>query len=240
MTDEDMPGRAEASGMETYLLVRSRKRKRTISLQLRKDGRAVIHAPWRTSVVEIEEFFRRKKSWLEEKRREMEKQNRESTPRTFASGEVFLFLGTPYELEIDEGGNGNAPLAFSGNCFYLKRADIPRARALFTAWYRQRAEEHLAQRLDRYSSLLSLYPRGMRLSDARCRWGTCSHDNRISLSWRLVMAPPSVIDYVVVHELIHMRVKNHSRRFWGLLAETIPGYAAEKAWLHEKGHLLDF
>lgn len=235
-----MPYPAEGSGGGAYLLVRSRKRKRTISLQLKKDGCAVIHAPWRTSRAEIEDFFQKKKSWLEEKRREMEKHERESAPRSFVSGEVFLFLGTPCRLEIDDRANGSDPLTFSGGCFFLKRADAPRARALFTGWYRQRAHECLAQRLDRYGGLLALHPRGMKLSDARCRWGACTHDNRLSFSWRLVMAPPSVIDYVVVHELIHMREKNHSRRFWELLARTFPGYEREKTWLHDWGHLLDF
>jgi predicted metal-dependent hydrolase len=235
-----MPYRAGGSdngGM--YVLVRSRRRKRTLSLQLKKDGCAVIHAPWRTSRAEIEDFFQRKKSWLEEKRREMENHDRESAPHSFLAGEVFLFLGMPCRLEIDDGGKGLAPLTFSGGCFLLKRTDIPRARSHFTAWYRTRAEEYLAQRVDRFGRLLLLHPRGIRLSDARCRWGTCSHDNRLSFSWRLVMAPPSVIDYVVVHELTHIREKNHSRRFWELLAKTIPGYGEEKAWLHDRGHLLD-
>ncbi len=238
---KNMPYRAEGSiGGGTYVLVRSRKRKRTISLQLKKDGCAVIHAPWRTSRAEIEAFFRKQKSWLEGKRRERENHDRACAPRSFVAGEVFLFLGTPCRLEIEEGGNGLDPLRFSGGCFVLKRTEASRARALFTAWYRKRAEEDLAGRLDRYGSLLSLRPRGMKLSDARCRWGACTHDNRLSFSWRLVMASPSVIDYVVVHELIHIREKNHSRRFWELLAKTIPDYDREKIWLHDRGHLLDF
>ena len=227
-------------GSETYVLVRSKKRKRTISLQLKKDGYAVIHAPWRTSRGEIEDFFKSKKTWLEEKRGEVEKRNRESVPRSFVAGEDFLFLGMPRRLEIEDGGNGLAPLTFSGGCFLLKRTDVSRARELFTAWYQRRAEEYIAQRLGDFGRRLSLQPRGMKLSDARSRWGSCTHDNRLLFSWRLIMAPPSVIDYVVVHELTHMREKSHSRRFWGLLAGTIPGYEKEKEWLHENGHLLSF
>ena len=233
--------RADTYGSsETYVLVRSKKRRRTISLQLKKNGCAVIHSPWRTSRREIEDFFKSKKTWLAEKRGEMEKRNRESVSRSFVAGEDFLFLGIPHRLEIEDGENGCAPLTFSGGCFFLKRADITRAKELFTAWYRTRAEEYIAQRLGGFGSRLSLQPRGMKLSDARCRWGACTHDNRLLFSWRLIMAPPSVIDYVVVHELAHVREKNHSRRFWDLLAATIPGYDKEKEWLHENGHLLSF
>lgn len=230
----------EAGSGEAYLLVRSRKRRRTISLELKSDGRAVIHSPWRTSRREIEDFFRKRASWLAQRRREMEQRRRECAPRDFVDGESFLFLGTSCRLELVEGENGLSPLTFSDGYFFLNRAAVPRARALFTAWYRARAEEYFARQVERFNGHLSLPVRRMRVSDARCRWGSCSHTNRLSFSWRLIMAPPAVIDYVVVHELTHIREKNHSRRFWGLLAETLPGYERERAWLADQGHLLDF
>ena len=231
-SEKDMlcPGEGAGKG-EAYLLVRSRKRRRTISLELKQDGRAVIHAPWRTSRREMEDFFRKRTSWLAQRRSEMEQRRRESPPRAFVAGESFLFLGAPCRLTIADETNGVSPLTFSAGCFFLNRAAVSRAPVLFIAWYRARTEEYFARQVERFNGLLSLPVRGMRVSDARCRWGSCSHTNRLSFSWRLIMAPPSVIDYVVVHELAHIRHKNHGKLFYALIESVLPDHKERKKLL---------
>jgi predicted metal-dependent hydrolase len=222
-----------------YLLVRSKKRKKTISLHVNTDGSVVVSAPYRTPKGEIDKFFRDKKSWLLRKIRERETRLKEIKPKEYRTGEVFLFLGNPYPLIIIDTIHASDSLAFSSYQFILTGAKVHQGRALFVAWYTQRLKEYVGERVDYYSCILGLTPRGIRISNARRRWGSCSPDNRLSFSWRLIMAPGSVIDYVVVHELTHMRVKDHSIRFWNLVAKTIPDYKQQRFWLKEKGHLLD-
>jgi len=107
------------------------------------------------------------------------------------------------------------------------------SRHYFICWYKKKARQHLSDRVDFYCNMLRLEAGGIRITSAESRWGSCSEDNRLSFSFRLIMAPPQVIDYVVVHELMHIREKNHSSKFWDLVIEVIPDYKTHRRWLRE-------
>ena len=107
------------------------------------------------------------------------------------------------------------------------------------AWYKGKAKAYIEERVRHYSGVLNLYPEHVRIGSARSRWGSCSHKNHLSFTWRLIMAPHSVIDYVVIHELAHIKEKNHSNRFWNLVEEIVPDYGTHRKWLRKKGHLLN-
>jgi predicted metal-dependent hydrolase len=106
------------------------------------------------------------------------------------------------------------------------------------AWYRERAQEHLAARVEFWSGHLHCTATGVLARDQRSRWGSCSVDGTLRFNWRLIMADPELIDYVVVHELTHLRVRNHSAAFWRELAKTIPGHRVLRARLREFGRQL--
>jgi len=221
-----------------YLLVRSKKRKKTISLQVKADGTTVVYAPYRTPLGEIDNFFNKKKRWLRLKIEEREKILKEIKPKEYLNGEIFLYLGIPYQLKIEDKSDGCNSLTFSSSQFVLARDRMHQGRQLFIEWYKKRSREYIEEMVNHYSQTLGLNPSGIRISNALCRWGSCSSDNHLSFSWLLIMAPCSVIDYVVVHELAHMKEKNHSKRFWSLVAKTIPDYKKQRLWLKENGHLL--
>ncbi len=234
-----MPQEDRMEKESRYELLRSRKRKKTISLQVKRDGTVVIQAPHHTPKGEIERFIEEKKSWL--RKQIKEQRERERGKKSFANGETFLFLGNPYPLVIlDTRGEDNprVPLAFSGQRFLLRGDHAAGAGRLFTEWYRERAGEHIPERVRHFSSLLWSFPRSIRISNAACRWGSCSADNRLFFSWRLVMAPPPVIDYVILHEFVHMYEKSHSRRFWDLVEAVLPDHGKYRLWLRENGHIL--
>lgn len=86
---------------------------------------------------------------------------------------------------------------------------------------------------------MDVRPEKLRISSARTRWGSCSAKGTISLTWRLVMAPPEILDYVIVHELAHLKVKNHSSAFWKVVETYLPGYQNQRKWLKQNGHTLD-
>lgn len=234
-----MPHRNRLEEQARYELVRSRKRKKTISLQVRRDGTVVIQAPYHTPKSEIDHLIEEKKSWL--RKRLQEHRERKRGEKCFTTGEAFLYLGHSHPLVIlDAGGNdGRTPLLiFSGRRFLLREDHAADARHLFTEWYRERAGEHIAGRVRHFSSALKSFPRSVGISNAACRWGSCSADNRLFFSWRLIMAPPPVIDYVILHEFSHLHEKNHSRRFWNLMEAVLPDYNEHRRWLRENGHLL--
>jgi predicted metal-dependent hydrolase len=108
-------------------------------------------------------------------------------------------------------------------------------------WYRDEARRRLTAAVARNAPGLGVRPGRIGIRDPRTRWGSCSARGNLSFSWRLVIAPPEVLEYVVVHELCHLRELNHSKRFYGLLEEARPGWRAQSAWLREFGHeLLDY
>ena len=199
-----------------YHLIRSKRRRKTISLHIKEDGRIVVSTPYYTPKWEIEKFIQEKQLWIFTKISEKKKQVKEAE-KTFSSGERFLYLGEWYPLEIHELDQKGPPLRLSFGRFILSKDHTEGARDLFIQWYKREAKEKIAGRMEYYSHRLHLFPKAIRITNARSRWGSCSRDNRLSFSWRMIMASLTVIDYILIHELIHIREKNHSRRFWTTL-----------------------
>ncbi len=104
--------------------------------------------------------------------------------------------------------------------------------------YRQAAKEYIPKRVAYYAGLLGVDYNTITIRDQKTRWGSCSSKGNLSFSWRLILAPPKVLDYVVVHELCHRREMNHSPRFWALVESIIPDYKTHRKWLKENGEKL--
>src|SRR5205085_212850 len=119
---------------------------------------------------------------------------------------------------------------------WLAGERVPRPRGDLTAWYRRVARDRVGRSLRRHGERLDItgWAR-VRIADQRSRWGSCSTSGTLSFSWRLVVAPSEVLDYVAVHELCHLRQPNHSRAFWSLVAEADPEWHAADAWLRRHG-----
>ncbi len=220
-----------------FQLIKSKKRKKTISLHIEESGEVVIRAPYVVSKRQIEEFIREKEAWVIKKLAE-ERERAKKLQKAFVPGEKFLYLGESYPLEIDESDGDALPLKLSFGNFILHRDHVEEARDLFVEWYKREAKEKIEARVRYYSERFQLFPKRIRITGAKSRWGSCSRDNRLSLSWRIIMAPLPIIDYVLVHELVHIREKNHSRNFWGSLEAILPDYKQRRMWLRKNGHWL--
>jgi len=222
-----------------YQLIRTKKRKKTISLSIARNGDVIIRAPFHLPLQSIEAFFRDKRSWIRKKLSETSRCIDRSIARAFVSGDLFPYLGEYYPLEIVGPADSHPPLFFAHERFYLNEKYRPRARDLFISWYKEQAREKIRERVQFYSSRMLLCPDRQKITSARHQWGGCSSRNTLTFTWRIVMAPLPVIDYLVVHELAHIREKNHSTNFWKIVQETLPSYPASKTWLKTRGHLLD-
>ena len=226
--------------MDNYLnfqLIRSKRRRKTISLHIKEDGRLVIYVPYHTPKGEIEGFIKEKESWVIKKISEKERSIKERE-KAFIPGEKFLYSGELYPLEIGDTNDKGFPLKLSFGKFILDKDHLEEARDLFIHWYKREAKEKIEGRVHYFSNRLQLFPKGIKITSAKYRWGSCSRDGRLSFSWRLIMAPLSVIDYVLIHELVHIREKNHSKRFWTYLETILPDYRKHRFWLKENGHRL--
>ena len=212
-----------------------RARRRTLAIIVEDDGRVVVRAPMRLKREAIEEFVRAKETWILAKREQALKRASRFVPKRFVGGEEFLYLGESYPLEIED--FQRQPLLLNGG-FRLSRAALPRAEAVFERWYRRQALKVISARAADYAASHGFTFERIRITSARKRWGSCGHKGNLSFAWRLVMAPPPVIDYVVVHELAHLKHRNHSRRFWGKVASILPDFRKQENWLDEHGDLL--
>ena len=227
-----------ADGTRTYKVIRSKNRKKTMTLQITSEGYVVMRTPLRTPDSEIERFFHSRKAWIAKKIKavEMDKELQDN-PRNFAEGENFFYLGDSYPLEITESNGVRKPLMLSHGKFLLTREKAPYAKELFVKWYRNRAREVIGDRVRFWSTRFDLVPTRITITSAWQRYGSCSAQNSLSFSWRLIMAPHEVIDYIIIHELAHIKEKNHTVRFWQYLESLMPEYKNQRHWLRENSHM---
>jgi predicted metal-dependent hydrolase len=215
-----------------------RARRRTIGFMVGPDG-LVVRAPRWTPLYEVEAALREKAPWIVRKLGETrERQARQDSTRiAWCDGAVLPFLGEPVRLVLD-GGHGFAgvgaqlevaSLQHTGQRTLrvaLARSATPeQIRDAVQAWLMVQARSHFLQRLDHFAPLLRVQWRKLSLSSAGTRWGSARVDGSIRLHWRLIHFKPSVIDYVVAHELSHLRVMDHSAQFWDTVRTVVPDYA---------------
>ncbi len=141
-------------------------------------------------------------------------------------------------LPLPVSSNPRVSVSFQTGQFLLAKHAFPRAEASFTAWYRAQARALVEERVRRFAAQYGFSYRQLRITSARTRWGSCSARGTLSFTWRLVMAPQECIDYVVVHELAHLRVANHSPAFWREVEAILPDYKDRRKWLRVNGRLL--
>ena len=221
-----------------YQIVRSKKRRRTLVLCVERSGKVLVRAPVRATQDAIHAFVREKRRWIEKKLSQVRQEQIQHKPRAFLPGEKFLYLGKLYPLRITNATNGQPPLHLLEGEFHLTESVREKAKDLFMEWYRKEAETIIRQRIGLYRDTLQVHPTKERITSARCQWGGCSARNTLTFSWRIIMAPLHVIDYVVIHELAHIREKNHSPKFWKIVEATLPNYRDHRDWLKQQGHLL--
>lgn len=209
-----------------------RSRRRTIALVVGSDAILTVRAPIHTPMEYIEDLVRKKIGWIRKKIAEVERRPRVQHKR-FANGESFLYLGDLYRLRIVR--NAEAPLVFHKE-FLLAAEQEAHARVLLIDWYKKEAKRKIPDRVKWYAHRVGMEVGPVRITDAEKRWGSCGRG--LNFSWRLIMAPLSVLDYVVIHELAHTVEKNHSRTFWSKVATMYPNYRSSIEWLKKNEHLL--
>jgi predicted metal-dependent hydrolase len=205
-----------------------------VAIVVGRDGRVVVRAPLRMPEAAIHAFVQAKAGWIREKQADA-RQRPVAPAASYGEGDPFLFLGQSYPLVHADRQAGPLVLADS---FSIRRRDLPRAGKVFTDWYREQARKVLAERAAFFASKYSFVYQSIRITSARTRWGSCSPGGRLAFSWRLVMAPLEVVDYVVVHELVHLKVPNHSKIFWAGVESILPDFRKRRVWLRVNGHSL--
>jgi len=212
-----------------------RTNRKTFGLEIKPDGQLIVRAPKTASDALIKSMVAKKANWIAKTRARLARQYPSLAAKTFSSGETFYYLGEKYPLRVTTRAR---PLLDLDGAFYLFKGAQDRAREIFIEWYREETRQITDDLIQNYAGQYRFKINQVRITSARTRWGSCSGKNNLNFTYRLAMAPIEVIDYVVVHELAHLKVRNHSKAFWNVVAEIKPDYEQNRKWLKKHGALL--
>ncbi|MCY3912583.1 MAG: SprT family zinc-dependent metalloprotease [Chloroflexi bacterium] len=221
---------------------RSSRRKKTV--QITVDGAGVqVAAPLSTPPDEIRGIVRKRAAWI---LRHGTAETLAAAPKRFVSGETLPYLGRNVRLVVEQADVRTAAVRFDHWRFRVTvpmgvsdRERYDGVRRAVVGWYRTRAAARLPTSVERWWPRLG---RGDRprvlIRDQRRRWGSCAPDGTLRFNWRAMMLEPALVEYIVVHELAHLSIKNHGPEFWGLVAGAMPDVQQRRQRLREAGHLL--
>jgi len=216
--------------MDIHQIIRSKRK--SLSIEVKPDGRLIVRAPKAASDAQIKALVAAKADWIRKTRARLSQQYPNLQPKTFTPGEKFWFLGEQYPLALTD---RQRPLLHLDGSFLLSRAAHDRAREVFIEWYREETRAITQRLIADYTKQYGFRVRQVRITSARTRWGSCSSKHTLNFTYRLCMAPLHIIEYVVIHELVHLRNHNHSKAFWNAVAELDPEYQTHRAWLRRNG-----
>jgi predicted metal-dependent hydrolase len=211
-----------------------RSRRRTIALVVTPEARLVVRAPLRASAALIDDMVREKRSWIQ-KQIAMMKQRPRAIVHAYDEGEVFYFLGRAYPLHIVDGARAAIERT---DRLCVSRTLLPDIENRLKRWYIEEARKEIHARCTWFSMKTGYTPASIRITDARQRWGSCTHKGGLNFSWRLIQAPPEIVDYVIIHEFVHLIQPDHSKKFWAKVREIMPDYERRRKWLRENERLL--
>lgn len=233
ITPPEASRRITIAGREIAYQLR-RSQRRTIGLAIDQRGLRV-GAPLRTRLGDIETLILRHGQWVLDKLDDW-RDRQPAPPLAVVDGTLISVAGTLLTVAIDP--NRQRGYAIDGALRQLQlNGKQPAATALRSA-LQQEARQWFAGRLAAYAERMGRPPPALRLSSARTRWGSCNHRGDIALHWRLILMPPAIIDYVVAHEMAHLREMNHSPRFWSVVEELCPDWRARRQELKQIAHSL--
>jgi len=221
----------------TYTLKRSKRK--TASIYVERDGQVTVLVPRELTDRQIDDLVESRRKWIYTNQAEWKDLNAARVEREYVNGEGFLYLGRSYGLNLVT--DQDEPLMLKDGYFCL-RADqksASAASAAFRAFYRAKGVTRIGARAAYYQDKMGVQPKSVRVLELRNRWASCSADGQLNFHWKCMMAPTTVLDYIVVHELAHLHCPNHTAAFWNEVDKVMPDYRERKEWLRVHGAGMD-
>ncbi|KJS40007.1 MAG: metal-dependent hydrolase [Rhodospirillaceae bacterium BRH_c57] len=209
-------------------------------------GRVEVVVPMTASDDDIAAVLHRRRGWLiEQTRRMKELSAKTNTVRRFVSGAKVPYRGRLMRLRVEQTDGTLVKVTYkNGFIIGCPRTTSDESRddlieSAFRLWLRKRLREDVAEMIRRHGEPNGLKPRRIEVKDQKHIWGSCGQDRVVNLNWHLIFAPKTVLEYAVVHELCHLRHRNHDTGFWGLVGSILPDWESRKAWLDRNEHFLN-
>jgi len=225
-----------------YTIIRSNRK--TVGLIVDPEKGVIIRAPKSLTKTQIKDVVKKKSNWLINKLEEIKRIKPAPEAKEFMSGEKLPYLGRRYRLKVNKCDKiektsvrlyqGKFQIEVSSKLDEDERRSSIRQEMV--KWYKDQARIKIEERVRIYQDKMGVCYNKITVKEQKKRWGSCSNKGNLNFNWRLIMAPVSVIDYIVVHELAHLVHPNHSRDFWELVKAIIPDYQEKQEWLKVNGN----
>lgn len=209
-----------------------RSKRKTLSLTINENAELIIRAPKRLSIEKIQDFINEKENWINRKKRLIENQIKDVT----SNHNKLLYLGNLFPINLEQ--NASKELFFTGEEFIANSIEPDSLSLSIKKWYKNKFKEIALPRVAYFANKHNLMVNQVRIKNQKTMWGSCSSKNNINLNYLLLMAPMGVIDYVIVHELVHTIHRNHSTDFWDSVESIMPEFQEHKRWLKKNGYKL--
>ena len=209
-----------------------RSKRKTLSLTINENAELIIRAPKRLSIEKIQDFINEKENWINRKKRLIENQIKDLT----SNHNKLLYLGNLFPINVEQ--NASKELFFTGEEFIANSIEPDSLSLSIKKWYKNKFKEIALPRVAYFANKHNLMVNQVRIKNQKTMWGSCSSKNNINLNYLLLMAPMGVIDYVIVHELVHTIHRNHSTDFWDSVESIMPEFQEHKRWLKKNGYKL--
>ena len=209
-----------------------RSKRKTLSLTINENAELIIRAPKRLSIEKIQDFINEKENWINRKKRLIENQIKDIT----SNHNKLLYLGNLFPINVEQ--NASKELFFTGEEFIANSIEPDSLSLSIKKWYKNKFKEIALPRVAYFANKHNLMVNQVRIKNQKTMWGSCSSKNNINLNYLLLMAPMGVIDYVIVHELVHTIHRNHSTDFWDSVESIMPEFQEHKRWLKKNGYKL--
>jgi predicted metal-dependent hydrolase len=204
--------------MTDYTMIRTNRK--TLAIHIR-DGSVEVRAPLRISEAEIDNFVVSNEKWIQKKLAEAKSLQQQRSDFSLSYGDKIALFGQDYPIV----GRSSDRIGFDGQQFLLPSGlEAEEIRQACIQIYRMSAKSELTEKAVSFGDSMHVMPTAVKINGSKTRWGSCSTKHSLNFSWRLMMAPEDVVDYVVVHELAHIKEMNHSTRFWSVVADVVPDY----------------
>ena len=216
--------------MNPHKIIRSKRK--TLSLMINENAELIVRAPKRLSIEKIQDFINEKENWINRKKRLIENQIKDVT----SNHNKLLYLGNLFPINVEQ--NASKELFFTGEEFIVNSIEPDSLSLSIKKWYKNKFKEIALPRVAYFANKHNLMVNQVRIKNQKTMWGSCSSKNNINLNYLLLMAPMGVIDYVIVHELVHTIHRNHSTDFWDSVESIMPEFKEHKRWLKKNGYKL--
>ena len=220
-----------------YKVTVKRSKRKTSSIYIERDGSLSVLVPEKLKDHEIEEILKANEYKIHKYQAKRNLLNEKAVKREPVNGQSYLYLGRNYYLQYS---NEVKNIEFKGRYFYAPKGSPARLNELFKEFYRNRGKRFILPRVKKYAEMMGLHIDEISILELKNRWASCSTKKmKVNFNWKTMMAPTSVLDYLIVHELTHFNYKRHNAEFWNAVDKVLPNYQKQVEWLKEYGTTLE-